>query len=144
LLISYLGVVFFFLAMVTINFYPQLSKYLGILALLFVSGFLILGFLKNRLMVDGAKISVFETIADFHDRFYILLALFLIFALYVGLTGSGVLPKLYSDKYPKAYYVLVGQAEAGKEKPINGIFQFEAFRSSYEQFVQRNLNGEKK
>ena len=78
-------------------------------------------------------------IAGFKDRVFLLLSLFIIFSLYYGLSGSGILPKLYSDKFPQAYYELVNNAETGKEKPVNGKYKYEEFRKMYDQFVERNI-----
>ena len=144
LLMSYLGIVLICLAMVTVSFNARYSNYLGILALVVMAGFLVGGFVNNQLITENGNTSVFRVIAGFRDRFYLLLSLFILFALYMGLTGFGFLPKLYSDKYPKAYYQMVSLAETGKEKPVNGEFTYEEFRKSYEQFVQRNLTSENK
>jgi hypothetical protein len=78
-------------------------------------------------------------ITGFRDRFYLLLTLFILFTLYVGLTGAGVLPRLYSDNYPQAYYKLVNEAETGKEKPTDGRYRYENFKTAYDQFVEKNM-----
>jgi magnesium-transporting ATPase (P-type) len=137
--ISYMSIVFFFLAMVLMTFSPRTARYAGILALVLMTLFVLGAILRNRLLVDGERISVFVLIAGFRDRFYLLLSLFFLFSLYTGLTTSGILPKLYSDNYPQAYYELVNQAETGREKPVDGKFRYEEFKKMYDQFVQRNI-----
>jgi hypothetical protein len=60
--------------------------------------------------------------------------------LYFGLSGTGILPKLYSNKFPQAYFEMVNNAETGKEKPVNGEFKYQEFKKSYDQFVEKNLH----
>jgi hypothetical protein len=137
--IGYTAIVLFCLAMILMNVKVQAAGYAGILALLFIASFLFIALVKKGFLVEGEKISVFRVIAGFHDRFYLLSSLFILFSLYLALTTNGVLPKLYSNKFPQAYYELVNQAETGKEKPVDGKFRYEEFKKMYDQFVQRNV-----
>jgi hypothetical protein len=143
-MVAYLSISFFSLAMVLFAFNPSFARYLGFLALLLIAGFLIGGIFYSRLLLGIEKTSVFKLIAGFRDRFYLLLTLFILLTLYVGLTGAGVLPKLYSDNYPQAYYKLVNEAESGNEKPVDGRYQYENFKTAYDQFVEKNIKSESK
>jgi hypothetical protein len=144
ILMGYLSISCFSLAMVSFAFNPVFARFLGMLSLLLIAGFLVAGIFYNRLLVGIEKPSVFKVIAGFRDRFYLLLTLYILFAFYVGLTGAGVLPKLYSDNYPQAYYKLVNEAETGKEKAVDGKYHYENFKTAYDQFVEKNLKSDSK
>ena len=137
--VSYISISFFSLAMVLFVFNPQFARLLGILSLLLIAGFFAGAIFYNGSSVNGEKSSVFKVIAGFRDRLFLLLTLFVLFSLYIGLTGSGVLPKLYSDNFPQAYYKLVDEAETGKEKPVDGKYKYEKFKTAYDQFLERNI-----
>ena len=137
--VAYISISFFSLSMVLFVFNPQFARLLGILSLLLIAGFFVGAIFYNSTLVSGEKSSVFAVISGFRDRVFLLLTLFVLFSLYVGLTGSGVLPKLYSDNFPQAYYKLVDEAETGKEKPVDGKYKYEKFKTAYDQFLERNI-----
>jgi hypothetical protein len=139
ILIAYLSIVLFCIAMVEITFKPRIARWTGGLALILVFVFLLSGLFKRHFLIEGESKSAFFIIAGFKDRIYLLLSLFIIFSLYFGLSGAGILPKLYSNKFPQAYFELVNNAETGKEKPVNGEFKYQEFKKSYDQFVERNI-----
>ena len=135
--ISYGCIVLFCLAMVVSIFSPSAARYLGFIAWILLIVFLLTGIFRTGGTADGENLSVFRVIAGYRDRFYLLLSLFLIFSLYIGLSGSGILPRLYSNEFPQAYYELVSQAETGKEKPVNGKYSYETFKTAYENYLKR-------
>ena len=139
ILIAYLGIVLFCIAMVEITFKPRIARWTGGLAIVLVFIFLLSGLFKRNFMLEGESKSAFSILAGFKDRLYLLLSLFIIFSLYFGLSGAGILPKLYSDKFPQAYFELVNKAETGKEEPVNGKFKYQEFKKNYDQFVERNM-----
>jgi len=139
ILIAYLSIVLFCIAMVEITFKPRIARWTGALALMLVFVFLLAALLKRHFLMDGENKSAFSIIARFKDRLYLLLSLFIIFSLYFGLSAANILPKLYSDKFPQAYFELVNNAETGKEKPINGEFKYQVFKKNYDRFVERNM-----
>jgi len=61
-----------------------------------------------------------------------------LFSLYFGLNRVGVLPPIYSDEYPKAYFELIDQSATGKEKPVNGKYKYQEFIEKYHQFLRDN------
>jgi hypothetical protein len=140
--VFYLAVVFFFLALIMTSFNPAAVKITGGIALILIFGALLFSLFNGNFLVMGEKTTAVKTISGFRDRYFLLISLCILFAIYVGFTGSGVLPKLYSDKYPQAYYQLVNHAESGKEKPADGRFEYESFRKNYEQFLEKNLKKE--
>ncbi len=72
------------------------------------------------------------------------MTLFVLFTAYMGLTKINILPKMYSDEYPQAYFELVKQAEAGEEKLVNGEYKHEEFKEMYDGFVSRNSVSDQK
>ena len=79
----------------------------------------------------------------FKDRSVVLLALFLLFTAYMGLTKIGAIPKMYSDEFPQAYFELVNKAESGQEKAVEGKYRHEAFKEMYDRFIGRQGEGKK-
>jgi hypothetical protein len=65
--------------------------------------------------------------------------LFLISSFYIVFTSTGILPKLYSDEYPQAYFELVNKAETGDEKAVSGRYKDEDFKKMYDDFLSRNM-----
>ncbi len=139
LAVFYLAIVFFFLSMVMISFNPGLVKITGGIACILIFGAVLFSLFNGNFLVTGEKTTAVKTISGFRDRYFLLISLCILFAIYIGFTGSGVLPKLYSDKYPQAYYQLVNQAESAKEKAVDGHPGYESFRKNYEQFLEKNL-----
>jgi hypothetical protein len=132
------SLILFIIALIAAPFLPQLYAYLGIAAFLLLVGFLIAGLLVPNYLLDGSEFSVFKLVASLKDRSMILLSLFFIISLYTGLTRIGVLPAMYSDEYPQAYFKLVNKAETGNEKPVNGKYKHQEFKERYEGFLERN------
>jgi hypothetical protein len=97
-----------------------------------------IGFIKRDTLIEGEKVSAFSYVARFKDRSIVLLSLFLLFTAYMGLTKIDALPRMYSDKFPQAYFELVRQAESGVEKPVDGKFKHEEFKEKYDRFVNRH------
>jgi hypothetical protein len=140
--VFYLSIVVFFLAMVMTSFNSEMVKITGGIASVLIFGALLFSLFNGSFVVMGENTTAVKTISGFRDRYFLLISLCILFAIYVGFTGSGVLPKLYSDKYPQAYYQLVNHAESGKEKPADGRFEYETFRKNYDQFLEKNLKKE--
>lgn len=136
---GYLSIVLFCLSMAMTTFAPLISRLIGVIAIILLVVFITAGLISRHFLVDGESQSAFTRIAGFRDQFYLLLSMFIIFALYFGLSGPGILPKLYSSKYPQAYFEMVNQAETGKEKPVNGEYRYQAFKKNYDQFVETNI-----
>jgi hypothetical protein len=137
-LVYHLSLILFIISLIAVPLLPQLYSYLGIAAFILLVGFLITGLLVPKYLLDGSEFSVFKLVAGLKDRSMILLSLFFIISLYTGLTRIGVLPSMYSDEYPQAYFKLVNNAETGKEKPVNGKYKHMEFKERYEGFLERN------
>lgn len=139
-LLFHVSITFYLLSMSLTPLYPQLSEPLGTLAFLSLVLFAVWAVLIKKIIVHGERLSVFSFVNKFRDHSIILVVLFLIFTGYMGLTRLGAIPKIYTDEYPQAYFDLLNRAETGREKPIDGTYQHEAFKTAYDQFVKRNGN----
>jgi len=136
----YLSLVLFLLAASLAPLVPGAVAPAGTLAfillLLFVTG----SWISRDQIVMGEKISGFLFVGRFKDCSAILLSLFILFTLYSGLTRLDWLPKMYTSVYPQTYYQLVGEAETGKDVPVNGKYKHEEFKERYDEFVKKHVN----
>jgi hypothetical protein len=132
----YLSIVLFILSMITVPFISWLGQPLGAIAFALMIFFVAISYFQGPVFFKGEKITAFEIIAQQKDRSPVLASLFVLFSLYIGLTMVGVLPGMYSDEFPQAYFELVNEAETGKEVSIDGKYRHEEFKKQYEQFLE--------
>jgi hypothetical protein len=137
-LVFHASIILYIVSMALAPLYPPLSEPAGILAFLSLIAFTISGFFNKNILMDGENQTVFSFVNRFRDHSIVLIAVFLIFTGYMGLTKFGMVPKMYTDEYPQAYFELVKQAEAGEEKLVNGKYKHETFKEMYDRFVSRN------
>jgi hypothetical protein len=142
LLIFYGSLVLFIFSFVLAPFAPQVAVYSGGSAFLLLFIFVVFILFKKDMHLEGEKVAVVKMIARYRDRSLLLISLFFIISLYFGFTGVNILPPLYSDQLPQAYYKLVGNAESGKELPVDGRYKHEEFKDRYELFLDRNMSGD--
>jgi len=139
LVVAFYGsIVLYFSSMISVAFAPQMADVMGGMAfglLLLFAGYAIVA---KDFLLDGERVSAFGYVLKLKDRSVVLLILFVLFTAYMGLTKINVLPKLYTDEYPQAYFELVNKAESGEEKPLNGTYTHEEFKELYDQFVSRH------
>ncbi len=138
----YGSIIFYMLSMITVPFFPFLAEPFGGFGFFLLLMFLAFGIKKSNIMQDGDKISAIDYVLKFKDRSVVLIFLFLSFTAYMGLTKIEILPKMYSDEYPQAYFELVNRAESGKEEPENGTFKHQEFKEAYNRFVEGSLESE--
>jgi hypothetical protein len=136
--IYYLSLLLFIFTLVAVPFLPQYTNYTGALAFVLLIGFLMAGLMAHKYLIDGVEVSVFKKVMEYKDNSVILLSLFFIISLYMGLTKAGMLPSMYSDDFPQAYFRLVGQAESGQEKPVNGKYRHQEFKEKYDVFLVKS------
>lgn len=133
------AIILYTLSMTLIPFVPGLAEPSGSAAFACVLGFLIIGFWKKPLLVEGEKQTAFQFVFRLKDRSVVLVALFLLFTAYMGLTKINVLPRMYSDEFPQAYFELVNQAESGNANSGSGEYNHEEFKRQYDRFVNRHI-----
>lgn len=143
-LLFHASIIFYIVSMITAAFVPSLSEPAGGAGFGLVIIFIFIGLVRKEIMIEGEKISVFKYVTRFSDRSVVLLALFLIFTAYMGLTKIEVIPKMYSNEFPQVYFKMVNAAETGKEEPMNGKYKHEEFKEKYDGFVNRHSGSDKK
>ena len=138
IVVFHLSIILFFGSLVMVPFYQKISEVTGIIAFILLLGFIVMGLVRKDLMVDGEKISSFRMVSHFKDHSIVIGVLFLLFSLYIGFNRIGLVPGIYSDKFPQAYFKLVYDATKQNEKPVNGEYKFEEFMDKYKQFLKHN------
>ena len=134
----HLSIILFLASLTLVPFAPKTSEVTGAVALVLLVGFIVAAFFKNELLVEGEKISAFKMIGNLKDHSVIIVSLFLLFSLYLGFNRMGILPGIYSDEFPRAYFELVDKAATKKEKPVDGKYKYEEFMKKYQQFLEHN------
>jgi len=137
LLIFYGSVILFIAGLITVSFNALIGITAGAVGLILFIAFLLLGLIKKQFSVKGEDLSATTVIARRSTASLLLASLLSIFTLYWGLTHTGILPQLYSDKYPQAYFEMIDQAATGKEKPVDGTYRYQVFKKNYDEFVKR-------
>lgn len=137
-IVYHLSIILFLGSLAMVPFAPKIAEVTGAAALILLVVFIIAGFFKKELLVEGENISVFKMIRRFKGHSIIIVSLFLLFSLYVGFNRIGVLPDIYSDEFPRAYFELVDKATSKKEKPVDGKYKYEEFMEKYQQFLKHN------
>ena len=137
-LFFHLSIILFLISLTLVPFAPKTSEVTGVVALVLLVAFIVAAFLRNELLVDGEKISAFKMVRNLKDHSVIIVSLFLLFSLYLGFNRVGILPGIYSDEFPRAYFELVDRAATKKEKPVDGKYKYEEFMKKYQQFLEHN------
>ena len=138
------SIVLYVTSMVSVPFLPGMAEPSGGLAFALLISFIVISVVRKDIMVAGENVSGLNYVSMFKDQSVVLLALFVLFTAYMGLTRVGVLPKMYSDEFPQAYFELVKEAEEGNKKSVNGKYKHEEFKAMYDRFVERNTGTDKK
>jgi hypothetical protein len=135
-LVFHLSIILFLLSLAAVPFAQKTSVFLGFGALVLLLFFMLRGFFRGELLVEGEHMTAFKMVKQFKDHSIIIISLFLLFSLYVGFNRIGLLPGIYSDEFPQAYYELVDRAASKKEKPVDGRYKHEEFKKKYDQFLK--------
>ena len=143
LIAFHLSIILFLFSMILFPFAQKTAEAIGIVAFVLLLIFVFAGIVKKNLLVDGVKVSPFSMVINFNDHTLVIASICLMFSLFIGLNKFGLLPGIYSDEYPQAYFDLVNNAASGKEKPVDGKYQYELFKEKYDQFLKRNNVKEK-
>jgi len=138
IIIFHLSIILFLISLAFAPFFPASAEAIGIGAFALLLIFIIAAFLKKNLFVEGERVSAFQMIRQYKGHSIILITLMVMFSFYFGFNKLGILPGIYSDEYPRAYFELVDKATTGKEKAVNGKYMYEEFMEKYKKFVRRN------
>lgn len=135
----YVSIILFIIHLITGLYSPMVSKLAGVAGFLVMIIFLVGAIMKGSFIVEGESISAFKWIIDTKDRSGLLISIFAMMAVYLGLSSAGVLPQLYVDDLPQAYYEMVKSSGSGVEQKIDGKDKHELFKTEYQKFIKRNL-----
>jgi hypothetical protein len=141
--IFYFSLVLYLLSLATVPLSPRISEITGVSAFICLSIFVIASLMKNKVLINGEKMSTVKIIVKRRDNSILLICLFFLFTLYTSFTRFGLIPKLYSDEYPQAYFEMVRQAESGKELPVNGKYKYQQFKNNYDSYHELHAAKEK-
>ncbi|MFD2203654.1 hypothetical protein [Shivajiella indica] len=132
----YAALILYILSMTVTPFLPVFSEVFGIIAFGLLVIFVVISYIKKELYYGAEKGTSVSFIAKSKDRSIVLMSLFLLFTVYMGLSKLEVLPKMYSDEFPQAYFELVNNAELGLESAKDGKLRHEEFKERYDQFLE--------
>jgi hypothetical protein len=138
MLVFHLSIILFFVSLIIVPFSQKISEIAGIIAFILLLGFIAIGLLKRDLLVDGERISAFRMVTYLKDHSIIIVSLFLLFSFYFGFNKIGLIPGVYSDEFPQAYFKLIGDVTKRNEKPVNGKYKYEEFKEQYDQFLKHS------
>ena len=139
-LFFHLSIILFLVSLIIIPFAVQKAEWVGIAAFTFFLVFIIGAFVKRDELVEGNKVTTIQMVTGYKDHSIVLSILFLLFFLFAAFNKAGMLPTIYSDEMPQAYFKLVNDAASGKEKPVDGKYKYKEFMEKYEQFLKHNMN----
>ncbi len=137
-LVFHMSIILFLISLFLFPFTAKTAEYSGVGAFGLLSIFIITGILNKKLPVAGENSTAFAIVRKFKDHSIIIVALILMFSFYFGFNKIGVLPGIYSDEYPRAYFELVNKATTEKEKVVDGKYKSELFMEKYQQFLEHN------
>lgn len=132
----YGSLILYILSMTVIPFFPIYSEVFGILAFVLLIIFGVVSFRKKQMHYGSDKATPLAVIIGNKDRSIVLMSLFLLFTFYLGLSKIEILPKMYSDEFPQAYFELVNTAEMGQGETIDGKYKHEEFKDQFEKFLE--------
>jgi hypothetical protein len=135
-LIFHGSIILFLVSLIMVPFAVQKAEWVGMAAFAFLLVFIIGALVKRDDLVDGNKVTAMQMVAGYRDHSIILASLFLLFSLFAAFNKADLIPGIYSDEFPQAYYKLVNQAASGKEKPVDGKYRYEEFIEKYRQFLK--------
>lgn len=111
MLIFHSSIILYLVSMTTAPFVPLSSELAGGGAFVLIILFVIFSLIHYKINYGSESISSFGLIARFNDRSIVMISLFVLFSVYVGLTGIQAIPRMYFDEYPQAYYQLINQSQ---------------------------------
>jgi hypothetical protein len=138
ILVFFLSIICYLIALALVPVLARFSGAVGIIAFVLLLVFVLSGLLYAKPLIDGETVSVFRIVSRFKSNALLVIALFSLFTMYEGFTKTGLLPRLYDDEFPQAYFDMLNEAESGKELPVNGRFRYQEFKEKYDAYLSRN------
>lgn len=130
----------FVLSLTITPFIPWLAEPAGMAAFALILIFTAVSLSKNDVLYRGENVNALKIATHAEPRAVLLLSIFMLFSLYIGLNKVNLIPAVYSDEYPRAYFELVNRAESGEEDPEDGRYRHERFQEEYENFIEKHTD----
>jgi hypothetical protein len=137
-LFFHLSIVLFLVSLAMVPFIPTIAEGTGAGGFILFLAFVGIVFFRRNYLIEGENIDAFKTLTHFRDHSIIIITVFLLFSLYTGFNRIGILPGIYSDEFPRAYFDLVEKAASRKEKRVKGSYQYEEFMDGYKLFLKHH------
>lgn len=134
----HISIILFLVSLVLMPFLPMVAQIMGTIAFVILLGFILTTLIKKEKGADGEPISAMAQVLQYKDYSFLIISLFFYFSLYVGLNKIGVLPAIYSDEFPQAYFNMVDAAASGRERMVDGKYRHQVFKEKYDDFLKRN------
>jgi hypothetical protein len=133
----YIALILFIVSFAISDVLYRLSNTVMLLALVVGLASLAMALMNHRFLVNGTEETAWSWTLARKDRSALLMVLFIFMALYMVLAGSGILPPLYSDEFPPAFYTMQDTRDDGAK--AGASIDHRAFKREYLHFVERNL-----
>ena len=130
----------FVLSLTITPFFPWLAEPAGMVAFTLILIFTAASLAKNDVLYQGENVNALKTATRAEPRAVMLLSIFMLFSLYIGLNKVNLIPAIYSDEYPRAYFELVNRAESGEEEQVDGRYRHDRFQEEYEKFIEKHTD----
>lgn len=132
----YIIAILFLLSLFFTGFRPGFTGLFGILAMGLIFLWIFLAWFSRKRLVAGEPLTMMAQVARSGSQVMVVVFFFLLSGLYLLFARTGIIPKIYSDRQPRAYFDLVNDAEAGRDKPVEGKYKYQRFKDSLEQFLE--------
>lgn len=142
-LLFHLSIILFLVSLVLSPFAAQKAEWTGLAAFCLLLVFLTGAYVKRNDLVDGNKVTTLQMVTGYRDHSIVLASVFVLFSLFTAFHKAGLVPGIYSDEFPRAYFELINKATSGSEKPVDGKHRYQAFMEKYQKFLSRNKTGGK-
>lgn len=132
----YSSLILFLLALMLMPLHEATAEVIGVVAFVLLLADIVYCTISGKAVVKGKTESGFSLIFKLKDHSLLITSIFFLFSIYLGLNRLGVLPALYSDEYPQAYFELVNESTTGEGHTKNESHSYQEFKSGYEMFVR--------
>ena len=128
----------FFLFFILTRVNTSVSMIFAGLALLAAAPVIFSAAKRQHFEVKSKAVSFLQFVIASRNKAGLLFLFFISSTLFTGLTYFRVIPSIENTDRPKDYIDLISNAEAGKEKPINGHYQHEQYKQALDKFLSRH------
>jgi hypothetical protein len=136
-ILYYWALILFVISFAVSDIAYRFSNTLVVLALAAGLVCFVLVLMNRKFLVNGTEETDLSWVLARKDRSALLMVMLTFMSLYLLLSKAGVLPQLYSDEYPPAFYTLQDKRDDGAK--AGKSIDHREFKREYLHFVERNL-----